>query len=424
MKPKFWCLLVIAFLATLAGRAQSFNYGTYPVYDTTSANVIDAGWYPCCSDNILHEWSYNGGNNQLWSFQSNGHICSVGTRLCFQDSGQTLIQVSGGDTFTVTSSGSDFTIKDNQTGRYINYSTCTGQSCNVWLSSNQHLWNIPGAGGGGTTTIDDRDASIVYSRGDGQFVDWNLYGTCSDDYDCTENSSNFQRSGGTFQGSSMTITFNGTGIAWIGKIGPNYGKATWSIDGGATNTIDNYSQQLASQHQILVTPTLSSGSHVLQIANTASKNSASTDYWATIDAFKINGSALPQSSGTVQPATNATTTGTWQCGTGNPEDLSGGHCWSTTANSTMSWTFTGSLIQVYGRPDLEDGYVKISIDANAPVTIDCHFGNVDDDTLNAVMLYAAKLSPGTHTITLTVTGTHDSSATNSFVQIDEFVAYQ
>jgi hypothetical protein len=427
MRPKVWWVLSIAFLAFLAvmpGHAQTFNYGTYSVYDTTSGNVIDAGWYPCCSDNILHEYSYNGGNNQLWSFQSNGHICSVGTGLCFQDSGQTLVQVSGGDTFTVTPSGSNFTIKDNQTGRYVNYSTCTGQSCNVWLNSTPYPWNIPAAGGGGTTTIDDRDPAVIYSRGNASAVDWHLYGTCLDDYGCTEDSSNFERSGGpTFQGSSMTISFNGTGITWIGKVGSNYGDAAWSIDGGAPTTFHGYSAQSKNQNPNVVSPTLSSGSHVLQIANLASLTPPSTDHWVTVDAFVISGSALPQSSGTVQSAVNATKVGAWQCGTGNSQDLSNGHCWTTSANSTMSWTFTGSLIEVYGRPDLEDGYLQVYIDNTLKSTIDMNFGNVDDDALNAVMLYAAKLSSGTHTVQLVATGTHDSSATNSFVQIDEFVAY-
>jgi hypothetical protein len=40
------------------------------------------------------------------------------------------------------------------------------------------------------------------------------------------------------------------------------------------------------------------------------------------------------------------------------------------------------------------------------------------------MLYATKLTAGTHTIKLVVAGKRDSTARDNYVQIDEFIAFQ
>jgi hypothetical protein len=45
-------------------------------------------------------------------------------------------------------------------------------------------------------------------------------------------------------------------------------------------------------------------------------------------------------------------------------DLSGGHYWSNETNASVSWTFVGSLIEVFGRPDYEDGYMDVYMDTD------------------------------------------------------------
>lgn len=280
-----------------------------------------------------------------------------------------------------------------------------------------------------TIRIDDRDASIVYSVGNnldgGSIRDWYLYGG-HEDYGGTESSSKFERgSGPAFQGSSVAVSFIGTGITWIGKMGPNYGKSSYSIDGGMPRTFDAYNPVETDQHPNVIMTGLRAGSHVLQVAITDQKNSRSSNYYQTIDAFQIAGSALPLTDGLVAGynSSQLSRSGSWSCGTDH-SDISGGHCWSNRAKSAISWQFTGSLIEIYGRPDLENGYFQVYIDGKAVATVDGHFGNLDDDSLNSVMLFARKLSSsGPHTIKIVVSGTHDPAATNSYVQLDEFVAF-
>jgi hypothetical protein len=288
---------------------------------------------------------------------------------------------------------------------------------------------IVGCSVAGETDINDTDSSIVYSLGGP--TNWN-YGGGPEDFHNDEHYSNLVRLGGTIQGAGVSVTFNGTGITWSGKKGPNFGMATYSVDGGAPVTFDGHSPTELDQNANVTIAGLSPGSHVLQISLLGTHNPNSSQYYQVIDAFEITGSALAHSSGTTvgypQISTNSSgvsKSGSWTCGGNNPSDLSGGHCWSNVANSSITWTFNGSLVEVFGRPDLEDGYMTVYVDNNYVATIDGHFGTVDDDAVNSYMLFAGKLSSGgLHTITLVATGTHSPGATDNYIQIDELTAFQ
>lgn len=280
-----------------------------------------------------------------------------------------------------------------------------------------------------STKINDTDLSIIYSRGNDSTKDWDYFQSAPEDYQQDEHSSNFVRSAGAITGAGVVVNFNGTGITWIGKQGPQYGIASYSIDGGVPQTVDNYSSTALNQNPNVTVSGLSSESHVLSISLTDQKNTASTDYWQTIDAFTVDGSTLVPSQATIAGynSPELTFTGTWGGGlVSDGSDLSGGHYWSNQTNASISWTFVGSLIEVFGRPDYEDGYMDVYIDsATTPVaSVNGHWGLIDDDSLNAYMLFATKLTPGTHTIKLVVAGKRDSTARDNYVQIDEFMAFQ
>ncbi|HEY6926675.1 MAG TPA: hypothetical protein VI653_24530 [Steroidobacteraceae bacterium] len=277
--------------------------------------------------------------------------------------------------------------------------------------------------------IDDSDAAIIYSRGNDKTSNWSHFQPSPEDYQQGEHSSNFVRGGGPVSGAGVVVNFSGTGITWIGKQGPNYGVASYSLDGGPAKTVDTYNSKQVNQNPNLTISGLASESHVLSISLTAKKNAASSGYYQTVDAFDVEGSALAASQASVAGygSSELKFAGQWDGGrVSDGSDLSGGHYWSNQAKSSISWTFVGSLIEVFGRPDYEDGYMDVYIDTNPnPVaSVDAHWGSSDDDTLNACLLFAKKLSPGQHTIKLVVAGKHGSGARDNYVQIDELVAFQ
>ena len=76
-------------------------------------------------------------------------------------------------------------------------------------------------------------------------------------------------------------------MAWIGPKVNNYGKANVYIDGALKGTIDCYSSATGWRYKIWESPTLSSGSHYIQIKPTHTKTAASTNYVVVVDALDV-----------------------------------------------------------------------------------------------------------------------------------------
>jgi hypothetical protein len=292
------------------------------------------------------------------------------------------------------------------------------------------------------TVVNDNDPSIIYSLSANATTptsDWSYYSGIPRDYDGNEHSSNFSRPGPAYQGASVSITFTGTTITWYGKKGPRYGYAIASLETGAFVEFNGYNATEIDQNAN-VTLSAPYGYHVLTIR--LLHQTQGSDHYQTVDYFAITGGGpVTLSQGEVAgysqwnsgalafhslegrcPFSNAAN---WNCYGYLASDLSGGHFWDGNVNDTISYRFTGSLIEIYGRPDAENGYFKVSIDGTNYGTYDENFGIIDDDSLNAVMIFAAQVSNGEHTITVTVAGRNNGSYSKSrnLVQIDEFVSF-
>lgn len=102
---------------------------------------------------------------------------------------------------------------------------------------------------------------------------------------------------------------------------------------------------------------------------TCNKNASSSAYYQTLQSYAVAGSPNEFSAATPYSYANGNVTlngSGWTCGAGPPytnaQDISGDHCWDGTAGDSMQWTFTGSLIEVFIRPDTGDGYFDVYID--------------------------------------------------------------
>ena len=278
--------------------------------------------------------------------------------------------------------------------------------------------------------INDNHPSIIYTTAgdEGTGPTW-FVGGDPQDYMNDEHYSNFCASPAfSVNGAALVVNFTGTDITWIGKIGPNFGIAHWLVDGGVmSGDFDAYNPTLIAQNNNVVISGLPAGSHSLKIEVTCNKNASSSNFFQVIDAFNITGSPLTLDQASVagynSPALSFS--GPWTCAASSQgNDLSGGHCFSNVPNASISWTFTGSLIEFWGRPNLENGIFQVLIDGTQYAIIDGHFGTADIDELNGYPFFQASVPSGTHTITIVNTGTKNPAATNTFVQIDMFAAFQ
>jgi hypothetical protein len=132
--------------------------GTYNFQDS-KANTIDAGWDACCSDKVMHEWTYNNNVYQQFVLSSAGTICNVGTSLCLADGGGYLTQ-NGSDTWAVTQSGSGYTIQNLSTQRYLNPASQISEAYNITLSASPSVWSATLQSGGSQTTTSPTQTAL------------------------------------------------------------------------------------------------------------------------------------------------------------------------------------------------------------------------------------------------------------------------
>ncbi len=151
-----------------------------------------------------------------------------------------------------------------------------------------------------TYTYDDTDPALNYTGTWSHVANQSYTGG---DYKNTESFSNTA-------GDSMSVTFTGTAVRWIGSQTNNHGLADVYIDGVKQATVDCSGN---SDQAVLFSKTgLSSGTHTLNIVVDGTHSSASTDNYVSIDAIDVP--TAPQTSPTYpvvpqQPGTAITLDG-------------------------------------------------------------------------------------------------------------------
>lgn len=231
------------------------------------------------------------------------------------------------------------------------------------------------------------------------------------------------------QGPMAVMNFTGTGITLYGQTGTNVGIGAYTIDGGPLHTFDAYASPGAFPAQLVSLSGLSNKAHVLTYQVTCNKNAKSSQHYQTLASYSVNGGPNELSEATPYSYVNGNVTfgrKGWACGSDNPRDISGGHCWDGTAGDYAEWPFTGSLVEVFIRPDVGDGYFDVQIDGDTVAhDVNGQYTTVDNDQLDAWMAFAKSgLSSGQHTIKLIVDGDaaypneHETSGLKNLLQFD------
>ena len=107
--------------------------------------------------------------------------------------------------------------------------------------------------------------------------------------------SNAAYSGGSLRytanaGTSVTAKFTGASLALIARMGPSYGIARITVDGGAPILVDLYSSAFLNQQAVWNTGVLANGAHTVVISWTGQRNPAATFTYVDIDAVDVAGS--------------------------------------------------------------------------------------------------------------------------------------
>lgn len=248
---------------------------TNPVnYDNTSPSIV-----------YTNGWSLYSTANAILG--SHHHTTQYGAEAILSFSGSTITYFYS----MAFNRGSQEVFIDGQSkGVFSGYaSEVRRQVGQTWsLSNGSHTIRLRSLGGGQYTDLDMFAVNIasvgngVYDNPHSQlrkFGTWSPSTYTMGTYGNSLDVSNTTQSGFRF-------TFTGDEVTYIYSMSGNRGKAAVTIDGSNKGIIDQYSSH--PRRQIGVTYSgLGSGVHILNVVNTGSKNSLSSDYYIDVDAVVV-----------------------------------------------------------------------------------------------------------------------------------------
>jgi hypothetical protein len=220
---------------------------------------------------------------------------------------------------------------------------------------------------------------------------------------------------------TITFTFTGTGVSWIGYKCTVCGIATVSIDGGPPTEVDTagpdvpgMDDNFAGQSEpVFAASGLAAGTHTLVIRVTG--NTTSGGAHIIIDAFDVTGGTASAATRIEDTDPAVSYTGTWIHGT-DPIATSGTFAEAQVAGAVATLSFTGTGVRWLGYRDNNTGIARASVDGEFVGDVDTYSASPE---LGEVFS-AAGLTRGAHTLTIEVTGTRNPDSTDSWVIIDAF----
>lgn len=256
----------------------------------------------------------------------------------------------------------------------------------------------------------DTEQGIVYSEG------WQT-ATGSEKYNGDDHYSSTANS-------NVKITFTGTQVEIFGTLDAHHGIAGYTVDGGAEANVSYYGASRVDQALVYKSGILSSGTHTLTIRVTGQPGAGGGSV-VTLDKIVIGNAATPPiPSSALRPGTyNDTSTqlaysANWSTSTGAGKYNSDDH-YSSTADASLSFTFDGPQVEIYGAVDAHHGIAAVSVDGGAEVTVDQYSATRLDNAL--LFRSNSSLASGAHTIRLRVTGTKNSASSSTVIAVDRIV---
>ena len=204
-------------------------------------------------------------------------------------------------------------------------------------------------------------------------------------------------------GARAELAFEGTGVRLIGFRGPSEGIADVSVDGVVVERVDLYSPVEELQAPVFAATNLAEGTHTLAIQVTGLRNAAATGAFVFVDAFDVNLPPLApmQRVQQVDPAVAYVTSG-WTESTVNNLFSGRTAAISGVTGARVEFTFTGSSVRWLGHRRRDGGIALVYLDGVFLGEVDTFAGMQDE--FQSPVFTRSGLPPGTHTLTIEVSG--------------------
>ncbi|MBC8077521.1 MAG: alpha-L-fucosidase [Chloroflexales bacterium] len=248
---------------------------------------------------------------------------------------------------------------------------------------------------------DDRDAAITYSSG------WNDIANA-----------NYANGTGRWtltSGSYAEHTFTGTGARWYSVVGSDHGKADVYIDGVFDATVDLYASTWSANTLVYAREGLANGQHTIRIVARGDQNAAATNRFVEVDAIEylaLSGTKVDDRDPNVSFSAgwNNTAASSYYLNTGR---------YTQSAGASSQYSFGGTSIAWLGPKGPDHGKADVYIDGVFDATVDLYAASRADQ---ALLYTRAGLSAGVHTIRVVVRSDRNPASTNTYVEVDAFVA--
>ena len=258
----------------------------------------------------------------------------------------------------------------------------------------------------GTTIVDGNVTSAAanyFQYGS----NWGFTGGVGDMYN---NTANWSFTGG----STAVLHFTGNRVDLRAVKDVDQGRMEVSVDGSIPTTVDNYAPTRNASGVVWSSPVLDPGPHVVVVTNTGTKNASSSGFNIAIDRADVASATRIDSDATT--GTHLTYVGAnWGNTPGVPDMYLGTARWNSVGGQTATMTFTGTRVALHAVKDTDQGIMTISVDGGAPTSVDDYAAT---RLASGVVWTSPTLSSGSHSITITVTGTKNASSSGTTIAID------
>lgn len=239
-------------------------------------------------------------------------------------------------------------------------------------------------------------------------------------------------------GSTVSFTFTGTAVRWIGSRGRTMGRPIVRVDGGPPIPVNLYANPYDEARTTVITVyDLTPGEHTLTIEVTPREAGAAGNV-VVVDAFEVDPgnvtSRLQDTDPRIMPTGRDANPGgkytagwvrseggsgqPWSGnGVSNPPDLPVTAHETQAAGETVRLPFRGTGITWVGYRGPDAGIATVQIDGNPAVTVDLYSPTA---LYQAEAFTVSGLADANHTITITATGQRNPAATAARVVVDAF----
>jgi hypothetical protein len=225
-------------------------------------------------------------------------------------------------------------------------------------------------------------------------------------------------------GATVSITFNGTSIRWIGSRGRGMGIAQISVDSGPVKQIDLFARPADEIHTPIYTVyDLAPGQHKLTITVTGQQNGQADGNNVVVDAFDIQPDFTVSHWQDTNPELTYTAGWTkssesypWSgAGVSNLPELPVTAHETQAAGETMTVPFRGTAISWIGYRGPDAGIANVTVDGGAPTQVDLYSPTA---TFQPIVFTKTGLTDTTHTLVIQSTGTKNAASSAARVVVD------